>query len=108
MKINLVAHVAGVATLALAALPFAALATGAHAAPVQASVQVADLNLFSDAGEAEFNQRVNAAARDFCRADRALGQNDACRIGVRKELAEKVAQVKQSQLAARAQTLATR
>ena len=107
MKTNFAARIAGAATLALAALPIAALATGAHAAPAHA-VKVADLNLFTDAGDAAFKQRVSITARDFCRNEKVLDANDACRAGVRQEMNEKVAEVKQAQLAARGQTLATR
>jgi UrcA family protein len=88
---NYAAHVAGIATLALAVLPVAAISTQAVAAPV-ARVHVADLNLASIEGIATFHQRVAVAAHQICGAERNLGQQAACKAGVRTEVQEKLAQ----------------
>lgn len=91
---NFTARFAGVATLALAALPLAALATAAHAAPV--TVRVADLDLNSPHGQAAFEQRVEQAAKSFCKSERRivarLAAADAwCVSAVRAEMSEKFA-----------------
>jgi len=88
---NFAAHFAGVATLALAVLPVAALTTAAHAAPV-AHIQVADLNLASSDGVATLQHRVAAAASQFCGDEKTLDQKAACKAGVRTEVQEKLAQ----------------
>ncbi len=83
------ARIAGVATLALAALPVAALST-AHAADyAPAAVRVADLNLATASGKATFDARVDAAAHHFCADERKLGFKAACEAGVRTEMNEK-------------------
>ena len=88
---NFAAHFAGVATLALAVLPVAALSTAAHDAPVT-RVHVADLNLASIDGVATYHQRVAAAAKQFCSDEKTLDQKAACKAGVRTEVQEKLAQ----------------
>jgi UrcA family protein len=106
---NFVTHIAGLATLALAALPMAAIATTAHAAP--ATVQVADLNLNTEAGMTAFHQRTEAAAQEFCSANgasRSLAAQSACLKGVRAEVGEKLTGVRQAQLAAQTTTVAAR
>lgn len=86
------ARLAGIATLALAVIPAAALTTAAHSAPyVATKVQVADLNLASADGQAAFHARTDAAARRFCDGVTSLNTRDACRAGVRAEVNEKVA-----------------
>ena len=85
---NFVAKFAGIATLALATVPAAALTTSVHA---ETRVQVADLNLASAAGQAAYHQRVDKAARTFCGDEKALGGRTACMTGVRTEVNEKVA-----------------
>jgi len=85
---NFTARIASVATLALAALPVAALSTAAHA---QQSIRIADLNLASGAGRAAFDQRVDTAARNFCRTERSLKLQAVCQSGVRAEANEKAA-----------------
>lgn len=87
---NFAAQVAGIATLALAALPIAALSTTAHAAA--AHVRVADLNLASIDGVATFHSRVAAAATALCGSEKNLGQQAACKAGVRTEVQEKLNQ----------------
>ncbi len=87
---------AGMAGLALAALPIAALSTAAHAqtAPTgyaQESVRVGDLNLSAPSGKAVFDQRVDHTARHFCSNERNLGLKAACQAGVRSEANEKAA-----------------
>lgn len=87
---NLTARIAGVATLALAALPAFALTTAAHAANhVPATVRVADLNLSSADGQALFAQRTAAAAHQFCKSETSLNQKAGCEAGVRSEVTEK-------------------
>jgi UrcA family protein len=90
--INVTARIAGLATLALAALPVAALTTAAHAQGVaHQTVQVADLNLATAAGKAAFDRRVEAAARRFCTSERGMDMQASCRAGVRAEANEKAA-----------------
>lgn len=106
---NITARIAGLATLALAALPMAALSTNAYAAP--ATVQVSDLNLSSEAGMATFHQRTAAAAQAFCSTKapaRALSAQSACLKGVRAEVTEKLADARQAQLATRTTIVAAR
>jgi UrcA family protein len=92
-------RIAGVATLALAILPVAALST-AHAAPyAPASVQVADIDIATPAGKATFDARAQAAAHRFCADERKLGLKAACEAGVRSEVNEKA--TAQIRLAAR-------
>jgi UrcA family protein len=85
---NFAVRIAGLATLALAALPIAALSTAAHAQGAE-RVHVADLNLASAAGRATFQTRVDTAARHFCRDERNLDAKAACQAGVRTEANEK-------------------
>ena len=85
------ARFAGLATLALAALPAAALTTVAHAGThVPAAVRIADLDLASTDGRAAFDQRVDAAARKFCSTEASLDLKAGCTAGVRAEMNEKV------------------
>lgn len=86
-------RIAGLATLALAILPAAALATGAHAAT---AVRIGDLNLASASGKATFEQRAAHAAARFCADERSLSVNLACRTAVRTELHEKLATVQKN------------
>ena len=102
---NLTAQISGLAMLALAALPIAALATGAHAHSV---VRVADINLLTADGMATFHQRADSVARDFCSDERSLSARANCRIGVKAELNEKVAVIRAAQLARTNSTLAAR
>ena len=101
---SLTARISGVATLALAALPLAALATNAHAA----SVKVSDLNLLSPAGQATFVQRAESAGRKFCATKRGVTAYQSCRAGVRAELAEKMEVVRTAQLAKASPSFAAR
>jgi len=94
---NFAARFAGVATLALAVLPVAALSTAAHAAPI-ARIQVADLDLGSTEGVATLRHRVAVAAERFCGGEKALRQKEACKAAIRTEVQEKLAQ-RQIQLA---------
>ena len=87
---TIAARIAGIATLALAALPVAALST--HAQAATARVHVADLNLASIDGVATFHQRVAAVANQICGDEKSLGQQVACKAGVRSEGQEKLAQ----------------
>lgn len=89
---HVASRIAGIATLALAALPIAALSTAAHAAPVV--VKVADLDLNSAAGVAAFSQRVEAAAYSYCRSSlqtkSPLRNPASCRAAIRTELIQKL------------------
>ncbi len=101
---NLTNTFAGAATLVLAALPIAALSTTAHAAPM--TIKVADLNLGSPAGQDVLAQRVEHAARAFCRGEvGTVGSRfntvTACRSGIRAEAAQKVAALRDVTYAAR-------
>lgn len=105
---NFASRIAGVATLALAALPLAAIATTADARPV--TVQVSDIDLNSAQGLAAFEQRAKRAAHEFCRDARRpaspLARAASCRAAVMTELQEKLpaaqlAQVRGSTYAAR-------
>lgn len=84
--ISMTSRISGLAMLALAALPMAALATGAHAAT---TVKVSDLNVATIEGQATFAQRVDAASKQFCSVERNLSAVKACRTGVRVEMNEK-------------------
>ena len=89
---NFTARIAGVATLALAALPAFALSTVAHAQThVPAAVRIADLDLASADGRATFDQRIDAAARRFCSSESSLSLKAGCAAGVRAEVTEKAA-----------------
>ncbi len=83
---NFTARIAGVATLALAVLPVAALSTAHAATYVPAKVQVADIDLATASGQATFEQRVDRAARQFCSREMALDIKAGCEAGVRSEL----------------------
>jgi len=89
MKTFTTSRIAGVATLALAILPMAALTTAAHAATAPERVQTSDLNLSSAAGQAVLASRVDGAARHFCRAERNLTMKSTCESAVRQEASEK-------------------
>jgi UrcA family protein len=93
---NFTARVADVASMALGALPVAALSAGAlialtTAAHAQERVQVRDLNMASASGKAAFSERVDTAARHFCRTERNLTLRNACQAAVRAEANEKAA-----------------
>jgi len=90
---NISNTIAGLATLALAAIPAFALGTAAHAAPV--TVSVADLDLSTPAGVAQMNERIEVAAIRFCANQQAvtgshMKKTTACRQAVRDELTEKL------------------
>jgi len=98
-------RLAGLATLALAALPIAALTTAAHAAPYR--LPVADLNLASPAGAAKFESRVRMAVNAFCADQRQIGVRSSCQAAVRSEIHDKLGPVQQARLAG-AMSLAAR
>lgn len=89
---NFAAKIAGVATLALAALPVAALTTAAHAAPKPQAIRVADLDLTTAAGKDAFEARVYKAGRAICRDARGLADTSACEAGVRAEANAKLSE----------------
>jgi UrcA family protein len=97
-KTSLTNRLAGLATLALAALPMAALSTAAHASP--ATVAVKDLNLLTPQGNAVLEKRIDAATLKFCAGRKPVTEAKACREGVQAELAEKADAVRRSQQAA--------
>ena len=101
---NFAARISGAALLALAALPMAALATAAHAAP---AVKVADLNVLTAQGSATFSDRAETAINKFCRGKSSVRAHIDCREGVRAELNEKLDGLRQAQLR-QAQTFAAR
>jgi UrcA family protein len=97
---------ARIAGLALMALPLATFAAGAQAQP---SVQIADLDLASAAGQSTFAHRVNVAADQVCGDQKGLTSQYACKAGVRAEVSEKLAAIAPAnQLAAVAATHAQR
>ena len=87
---TLISRIAGIATLALAAAPVAALVTPAHAAGHE-RVYVSDLNLATAAGKATFDQRVDHAVRHFCSTEQNFSQRAACQTAVREEADAKAA-----------------
>jgi UrcA family protein len=94
---NFAAKIAGVATLALAALPALALTTAAHAAPAPIAIQVSDLNFASQDGQATFAARVHKAESQMCRD--SIASYDSCARAVRQEANEKLAQYLQGRSA---------
>ena len=88
---NITARIASLATLALAALPAAALSTAAYAQPTHAVVRVADLDMTSASGRATYEQRVDNAARQFCGREINLDVQAACQAAVHTEANEKLA-----------------
>ena len=102
---NYAAKISGVASLVLAALPIAALATAAHA---QTVVKVSDINLLSPQGVSEFNQRADAAGRKYCLPERTVAGRAACRVGVKAELNEKLSVLRTAQLEQASQAFAAR
>ncbi len=97
--------ISGIASLVLAALPIAALATAAHA---QTVVKVSDINLLSPQGVSEFNQRADAAGRKYCLPERTVAGRATCRVGVKAELSEKLSVLRTAQLEQASQTFAAR
>ncbi|WP_312160632.1 UrcA family protein [Phenylobacterium sp.] len=99
---------AGLATIALAAVPALALATGAQAAPV--AVKVSDININAPRDAHILDQRVAAAAAEFCSNAAAgritLSARHDCLQGARAEIQEQLAQ--RQVLAAAPQELAQR
>jgi len=85
------ATLAGVATLALAIIPVAALGTAAHAAPI--TIRAADIDTLSPEGAQAFHQRAEKAARKFCRTATvgtpSLRDKANCKAAVQAEIAEK-------------------
>jgi UrcA family protein len=93
------ARFAGVAMLALAAIPLAAAPAVAFAAP--STIQVSDLDLNSAKGVATFQKRAAAVTSDMCKPAAFTGyrvRNDlACRAAVKSEISEKLASAQQAQ-----------
>lgn len=89
---NFAARIAGVATLALAVVPVAALTTAAHASTAGRTIVVADLDLTTPAGMDAFEARLHDATRRICRGETALATQAACVKGVQAEAMAKLAQ----------------
>lgn len=87
---NFTARMAGLATIALIALPIATLGTAAHAQP---SIQTSDLNLATASGKAAFDHRTNRAAAEACGNERNLSIAYACKAAVHAEVTEKLAMI---------------
>jgi UrcA family protein len=85
---RITSRISGIAMLALAALPLAALTTAARAGE---HVHTADLNLASPTGRAIFDQRVDHAAKRLCVVERSVTGKAACQAGVHAEANEKAA-----------------
>ena len=102
---NFASKISGVASLVLAALPIAALATASHA---QTVVKVADINVLTPQGVSEFNQRADAAGRKFCLPERTLAGRASCVAAVKVELNEKLTSLRMAQLEHASQTFAAR
>ncbi|WP_293680534.1 UrcA family protein [uncultured Phenylobacterium sp.] len=97
--------ISGAAMLALAALPIAALATASHAATM---VKVADIDVLTPQGVAEFNRRADVATRKFCLPEATLEKRTACLAGVKAELGDKLAVLKVARLEQASQSFAAR
>lgn len=92
---------AGLVAALAAALPLIA-------APAQAEtvVKISDLDVSTAAGKAEFAQRVDRAAREFCKRDvrsAKIIQTRACIAAVQVEMDEKLAAVQGAESRAFAQ-----
>ena len=87
------ATLAGVATIALAAVPILALASGAQAAPV--AVKVSDIDVGSARHAHALEHRVSKAAAEYCSAATVgritLAAHQACLKGARAEIQDKLA-----------------
>ena len=89
---NLTSSFAGVATLALAALPMTALfAVSAHAQP--ATMVVGDLNLVSASGQKAVTSRIAHLSHEYCVTERNLTQKAACEKAIVAEAQAKVAAI---------------
>ncbi|MFC3076551.1 UrcA family protein [Phenylobacterium terrae] len=104
---NYVNKIAGIAAIALAALPLVAVAGVAEAA----TVKISDLDVATVEGQLEFQSRVKDAASDFCRSHATPGSrarsHGACIAAVQAEMNDKMSQVQQAR-AVKAQTYAAR
>ena len=86
---NFTARIAGVATLALAVLPVAALSTAHAATHAPVSVRVSDIDLSTADGRSALVARAGVAAHRYCANEFSLDMKAACEAGVRSEIAEK-------------------
>ncbi|HEX2560382.1 UrcA family protein [Phenylobacterium sp.] len=104
---NYVNKIAGIAAIALAALPLVAIAGVAEAA----SVKIGDIDPSTVEGQLEFQSRVKDAANDYCRANALTGSRLAshrtCVAAVHDEMNEKLVKVQQAK-AEKAQAYAAR
>jgi UrcA family protein len=101
---NLPAKLAGVATLALAVLPVAALTTAAHAQPAPQHIEIGDLDLSTKAGVAAFDERVQRVSWQMCRDAADLRARAACQSAIHEEARDKLAEA----ISARATRIAVR
>lgn len=97
----LTTRIATVAALALAAVPFVALAGQAAAAEPAARIRVADIDLTSIDGQLVLKTRTDGAVRKLC-VTRDFSARMACETGVRAEIAEKADHARALQVAAKA------
>ena len=88
------ARFAGLATLALAALPMAALTTAAHAQATR--MVVADINFQTPAGQRTLAHRIAHVKHEICSTERNITQKQACEAAVASEAQEKVAAIASS------------
>ena len=90
---NYTNKIAGIAAIALAALPLVAIAGIAEAAP--ATVQISDLDLSTAEGQSKFKARVKVAAAEFCKGSEITGSRTSgmrsCVAAVQEEMTEKLA-----------------
>jgi UrcA family protein len=97
---NFTARIAGLATLALAVLPAAALTNGILTSAAHAeAVRVGDLNLASAEGRSNLARRTDRAAAEFCSDRIALAARVSCERTVREEVQNKLAEAGPSRLA---------
>lgn len=85
------ARFAGIATLALAALPMAALTTTAHAQTSR--MVVSDINMSSTAGQKTLTSRIAHLSHEVCANERNITQKSVCEAAVAGEAREKVAAI---------------
>jgi UrcA family protein len=103
---NFTARIAGFATLALAALPIAALSSAAHATEYR--ISVADLNLATAQGAAKFDARLHRATNVICGSNRAIAERMECEAAVRAEAMDKLTIQQRRAFAGATTTVASR
>ena len=94
-------RITAAAALALAAIPFVALAGHAAAAEPVARIRVADIDLTTIDGQLSLKTRADRAVRKLC-FNRNMSMAAACEAGVRVEIAEQADVARAQQMAAKA------